>query len=79
MKKWFSPKSHSGWKKSQKPSTRRSKLLESTNKSMTMHNRYLSAGRKSLSLSNVTADKPTAKKAHIDAMYFFRKAKKKSK
>jgi hypothetical protein len=43
---------------------------------MTMHNRYLSAGRKALSLSNVTKDKPTAEKAHVDAMYFFRKAKK---
>ena len=76
VKKWFDPKSHSGWAKQQSPMTRRAKLLSSTDHRSSMHDRYVAAGRKSMSLSNVTTDKPTSTKAHADAMYFFRKAKK---
>lgn len=45
-KKWFSPKSHSGWHKSNAPVTRRRKLLESVPKNWTMHRRYVTAGKK---------------------------------
>jgi hypothetical protein len=75
-KKWFKPKDKTGWKKWQKPSTRRSKLLSSTDKRKSMHNRYLEAGRKALSLANVTRDETTAVMAKRDAMYFFKKVKK---
>jgi len=72
-KKWFKPGKHTGWKKEQKASTRRSKLLRATDKRKTMHNRYLEAGRKAQALSNVTNDKETEKKAKSDADYFFNK------
>jgi len=76
-KKWFNPKKHSGWKKDQKPSTRRAKLLSATDKRKTMKSRYLSAGRKAQSLANVTEDKDTERKARADAKYFFSKLKQK--
>ena len=72
-KKWFNPKKHSGWKKSQKASTRRTKLLNVTDKRKSMHNRYLEAGRKALALSNVTKDKRTKQLSKSDANYFFSK------
>jgi len=75
-KLWFNPKSHSGWSKSQPATTRRRKLLSSTIKSKSFHDRYVAAGRKIQSLANVTKDKPTKRIARQDAMYFFRKAKK---
>ena len=74
-KKWFKPKDHTKWKKTQKASTRRARLLASTDKRKTMHNRYLEAGRKALSLANVTQDKPTEELARADAKYFFKKLK----
>jgi hypothetical protein len=73
MKKWFKPKKHSGWKKNQKSTTRRARLLNTTDKRKTMKNRYLEAGRKALALANVTKDKPTERIARADAMYFFKK------
>jgi len=76
VKKWYNPKKHTGWRKSQKPSTRRAKLLASTDKRKTMHKRYLEAGRRILALANVTEDKVTEKKARADANYFFDKLKK---
>ena len=78
-KLWFSPKSHSGWSKSQSSTTRRRKLLESTDKRKSLHNRIVSSGRKILALANVTNDKPTERLARQDAIYFFRKAKQKKK
>lgn len=77
VKKWFSPGKSTGWSKEQKPTTRRAKLLASTDKRMSMYHRYISAGRKILALSNVTTDDKTKDKAKIDANYFFRKAKNK--
>jgi len=76
MKKWFNPKKHSGWKKSQKQTTRRAKLLSATDKRKSMHNRYLEAGRKAQALANVTKDKETERLARSDADYFFKKVKK---
>ena len=77
MKKenWFKPdeRKHTGWKKHQKPTTRRRRLLASTDKRKTMHNRYLEAGRRIQALANVTEDKQTEKKAKSDASYFFNK------
>ena len=72
-KKWFNPKKHSGWKKTQKPSTRRAKLLAITDKRKTLKKRYLAAGRKAQALANVTKDKRTAELAKSDANYFFKK------
>jgi len=76
VKKWFKPKKHSGWRKSQKSATRRAKLLAATDKRKSLDSRYLSAGRKAQALANVTEDKQTAKLAGLDARYFFAKAKK---
>jgi len=76
---WFSPKSHSGWSKSQSTTTRRRKLLESTDKRKSLYNRLISAGRKIQALANVTKDTTTKKLAKQDAVYFFRKAKQKKK
>ena len=74
-KRWAKFETETGWKKSQKTSTRRSKMLASTDKRLSMHDRYVQAGRKLNQLANVTTDKPTEKKARSDANYFFRKAK----
>lgn len=76
-KYWFNPKTHTFWRKMQSSTTRRRKLLESTDKRKSMHNRYVAAGRKIQSLANVTKDKATETKARSDAMYFFRKARSK--
>jgi len=76
MRKWFKPKDYTGWKKTQKPSTRRAKLLSATDKRKKLRKRYLEAGRKALALANVTKDRETRRKAHADAEYFFRKLKK---
>jgi len=75
-KLWFNPKTPTGWKKTQKQTTRRSKLLASTDKRMSMHDRYVQAARKIQALCNVTEDKQTSTVARTDALYFFRKAKK---
>lgn len=74
-RKWFTPKKHTGWEKTQRPVTRRRKLLASTPKNMKLHDRYVQAGRRALALSNVTKDRPTKAKALADANYFFGKAK----
>lgn len=75
-KKWFKPKKETGWSKTQSPSTRRRKLLESTDKRKSPHDRYVEAGRRIQALANVTEDKATAKRAKQDADYFFKKAQK---
>lgn len=74
-KLWFSPKTHSGWSKTETSTTRRRRLLASVPKNWTMHRRYVTAGRKAQALSNVTKDRPTRLKARADASYFFRRAK----
>jgi len=76
MEKWFKPKDKTGWKKGQKPKTRRRHLLEATDKRKSMHDRYVEAGRKALALANVTKDPATERKARADARYFFQKAGK---
>lgn len=75
-KKWFKPGKETGWSKTQSSDVRRRKLLASTDKRKTMHDRYLEAGRKAQALSNVTTDKRTEMKSKSDADYFFRKLKK---
>lgn len=81
-KKWFKkavrkkpPYSLGGWKKTQSASTRRKKALSSRPKGWSLRNRYLSAGRALIALSNVTKDKPTKRIARVDAKYFFGKLK----
>ena len=44
--RWFKPKEHTGWKKTQKPSTRRAKLLRAADKRKDRKGQYLEAGRK---------------------------------
>lgn len=75
--KWFEPRKSRGWKKTQKASTRRRKLLDSTDKRKSMRNRYIEAGRSIQSLANVNTgpkgDPETRRKARSDAKYFFDK------
>jgi len=73
--KWFTPEVKTGWMKTQLPSERRNKLLEATDKSRSMHDRYVQAGRMIQELANVTSDKATKNTATDDADYFFMKAK----
>jgi len=75
VKKWFKPKEHTGWRKTQSPATRRRKLLAAADKRKSLHNRYLEAGRKAQALANVTKDSATRRTATADANYFFRKLK----
>jgi len=74
-KKWFKPTKETGWKKTQKATTRRSKLLAATDKRLTLHNRYLQAARRIQALANITVDSLTKTEAKADAVYFFRKAR----
>ena len=85
-KKWFKnavekrpPYNLGGWKKSQKPVTRRRLALGSRPKSWTLYNRYLSAARALQALANVTRDEGTKTAARADSRYFYDKAKKVSK
>lgn len=73
--RWFDPKTHTGWEKTQEPSARRSKLLQATDEKMSMHDRYVRAGRMIQELANVTTDEATKQEARADAQYFFQKAK----
>lgn len=74
--KWYKPKKCTGWRKTQSAETRRRKLMESTDKRLTMHNRNIQAGRRAQSLSNVQQDEKTKQLAKSDAIYFFTRAKK---
>lgn len=74
-KRWAKFETETGWKKTQKPATRRRKVLAATDKRMSLHDRYVSAGRMMNQLSNVTTDRPTERKARADANYFFRRAR----
>ncbi len=75
-KRWAKFEKVTGWKKTQKPVTRRRRVLAATDKRRSRHDRYVEAGRMLNQLANVTTDKPTEKKARADANYFFRMAKK---
>jgi hypothetical protein len=68
--KFFNPKVHTGWHKTQSATYRR-RLVLSAHK-----NDYLAAGRAMLALSNTTQDKQTARLAKADSKYFFGKLKK---
>jgi hypothetical protein len=73
--RWFDPKRHTGWQKTQEPTVRRRNVLEATDKDKSIHDRYIQAGRMIQELSNVTTDEDTKEEAKADAEYFFKKAK----
>ncbi len=73
--RFFEPKRHTGWEKTQSESTRREKLMAATDKRKSLHDRYVEAGRMIQELANVTTDEETRAKAKEDAEYFFGKAK----
>lgn len=75
VEKWFRPKGHTGWHKTQSSVTRRRHLLDHTDKRLSRHGRYLQAARRAQALANVTQDPETAKKARTDALYFYAKAR----
>lgn len=74
--KWFSPKKHSGWRKSDPVRKRRSRLMASTDGRKSVYDRYLEAARRALALANVTQDRETKTLSRRDADYFFTLAKK---
>lgn len=73
---WFAPKKHTGWRKTQGPATRRSKLMDATDRRKSLHNRCIEAGRMAQALANVTGDGDTKFLATADAQYFFSRAAK---
>jgi len=77
--KWFKPEKETGWKKTQKPATRRRKLMAATDKRRSRHDQYVEAGRMINALANVTKDRETERKARSDAVYFFKRAEKTGK
>lgn len=74
-KKWYNPVRKTGWRKTQSASTRRSKLLNATDKRLSLRKRYVQAGRMINALANVTKDRETKIKARQDAKYFFDKVR----
>lgn len=64
-KKWFKPKTHTGWRKTQTASVRRRKLKKGGVSDVT-------AGRRAQALANVTTDKRTKQLARSDASHFFK-------
>ena len=84
-KKWFKkavekrkPNTLGGWRKTQTARERRRRALRSRPRKWTLKERYRSAARALMALSNVTTDKETKKKARADATYFYQKLKKMS-
>lgn len=65
IKRWYRPVIQSGWEKNMSQETRRAKLLQAHKGD------NLASARAMQSLSNVTEDEETAKKARFDALYFF--------
>ena len=65
LKKWFSPGKSLNWSKHDGQAKRRDAALASRK------GNYLQTARALMSLSNVTQDKETARKARADALYFF--------
>lgn len=72
-KRWYAPKVHSGWKKSQPAGKRRSLLLKAHKGNL------LSAARSKQALANVTGDEETRVLALADARYFFREYEREKK
>ncbi len=73
---WFEEGRETGWRKTQKASTRRWHLLNATDRRLTMHDRYVQAGRMANQLANITVDAETEELARADANYFFSKAER---
>ncbi len=63
--KWYKPKVHSGWHKSQSPVYRR-RLVKAK------HKTYLSSARSMQALANVSKDSATKRMASADAKYFYK-------
>jgi len=76
MAKWYKPKHHTDWRKSQAPETRRNNLMRTTDHRLSRDSRYLQAGRRANALANVTQDRETERKARSDARYFYGRARR---
>lgn len=63
--KWYKPKVHSGWHKTQSPTYRRRLALKAHKSN------YLATARSLQALSNTTTDKQTKVLSKRDANYFF--------
>lgn len=63
--RWYNPKVHTGWRKADSASTRRSRMLHSHK------GNKLAAGRACQALANVTTDRQTKKLSRADALYFY--------
>ena len=74
--KWYTHGKETGWRKGQKPSTRRRHLMSKTDKRKSLHNRRIEAARRANALANVTKDRPTERAARSDARHFYRSARK---
>jgi hypothetical protein len=74
--RWFKPGKETGWRKGQKPLTRRRHLMGSTDKRKSFHDRRIEAARRANALANVTRDRPTARAARSDARHFYRSARR---
>lgn len=70
----ISPTVHTGWSKDQSPEVRRRRLLDSTDRRLSTHNRYVQAGRRAQAIANVTKDTETKSRMGADAKYFFGRA-----
>lgn len=72
-KKWFKPQEDlGGWSKSQKPRTRRSRAIGSTDRRRNLDGRRETARKRLQALANVTKDPGTQRAAQADANYFSR-------
>ena len=76
QEKWFKPGKETGWRKGQKPSTRRRHLMSTTDRRKTPHNRRIEAARRANALANVTKDSATERAARSDARHFYRSARR---
>lgn len=72
-KRWYAPKVHSGWEKSQPAKVRRKILLKAHKGNL------LSAARSKQALANVTRDEETKEIALADARFFFEEHRKSKK
>jgi len=73
-KEAISPTVETGWRKTQSAETRRRRLLDATDKRLSIHNRHIQAGRRAQAIANVTRDPDTKSKMRSDARYHFRRA-----
>jgi hypothetical protein len=71
--RFFHPKRHTGWRKTQSVTTRRRLMLKAHGGD------YLAAARALIALHNVTTDAETKRLAYADADFFFRKHNKQSR